>query len=179
MTPSAYRNGGGGETIWHAVGTCSLGSVLVAATPRGLCAIFLGEDPGQLIEDLKDRFPKAQLSEPKGDFAEWVREVVRFVDDPGRQEGLSLPLDIRGTVFQCRVWDALREIPAGKTRSYAQIADRLGRPRAARAVASACAANALAVVIPCHRVVESNGGLGGYRWGVKRKQRLLDRERKG
>lgn len=178
MKPSAYRNGGQGEELWHAVGNSSLGCVLVAATERGLCAILLGDDPVTLFTDLKSRFPKARISEPKPGFADWVDEVVRFVDDPARVEGLQLPLDIRGTAFQRRVWEVLRQIPAGKTASYAAIANRLGKPSAARAVAGACAANTLAIAIPCHRVVASNGKLSGYRWGVERKRRLLEREHK-
>ena len=178
MTPTAFRNGGEGETIWHAVRRCTLGFVLVAGTERGLCAILLGDDPPALIADLKDRFPNARLSEPEVRVAGWVTEVVSYVDNPGREEGLRLPLDIRGTAFQRRVWEALREIPAGLTASYGGIASRMGRPGAARAVAAACSANPLAVAIPCHRVVGSNGRLGGYRWGAGRKRRLLERERK-
>ena len=178
MTPSAYRKGGEGETVWHAMGRCSLGGVLVAATERGVCAILLGDDPAVLVMDLKARFPKARLVEPDPGFADWVAKVVRFVDDPTRAEGLDLPLDIRGTAFQRRVWEALRAIPAGRTASYAEVAGTLGMPRSVRAVAGACAANALAVAIPCHRVVGSDGRLTGYRWGVERKRRLLERERK-
>lgn len=178
MKPSVYRNGGQGEELWHAVRHCSLGYVLVAAAERGVCAILLGDDPAALLTDLKTRFPKARLSKTKAGFADWVDEVVRVVDNPARVEGLRLPLDIRGTAFQRRVWEALREIPAGKTASYAAIANRLGKPRAARAVAGACAANKLAIAIPCHRVVGSNGKLSGYRWGVERKRQLLERERK-
>ncbi len=177
MAPSAYRNGGQGEVVWHAVDRCSLGCVLVAATELGVCAIMLGDDPAALVADLKARFPKARLAEPDPGLADWVAAVVRFVDDPARAEGLGLPLDIRGTAFQRRVWEALREIPAGKTASYAEVAARLGSPRAVRAVAGACAANTLAVAIPCHRVVAADGGLAGYRWGVERKRRLLERER--
>lgn len=177
MKPSAYRKGGQGEELWHAIGHCSLGCVLVAATERGVCAILLGDDPATLLTDLKTRFPKARLSNPEPGFADWVEVVVRFVDNPARVEGLQLPLDIQGTAFQRRVWEILREIPAGKTLSYAEIANRLGKPSAVRAVAGACAANTLAIAIPCHRVVASNGKLSGYRWGVERKQRLLERER--
>ncbi len=176
MTPTAYRNGGQGEVVWHAVSRCSLGCVLVAATERGVCAILLGDDPSGLTDDLRTRFPKGRLLEPEPGFADWVAEVVRFVDSPGRADGLGLPLDIRGTAFQRRVWEALRTIPAGETASYAEIAARVGSPRAPRAVAGACAANALAVAIPCHRVVAANGGLAGYRWGVERKRRLLEQE---
>jgi AraC family transcriptional regulator of adaptative response/methylated-DNA-[protein]-cysteine methyltransferase len=177
MTPSAYRQGGQGEAVWHAVGRCSLGHVLVAATERGVCAILLGDDPAALAADLAGRFPHARLTEPDPAFAGWVAAVVRFVDDPARAEGLGLPLDVRGTAFQRRVWEALRQIPPGQTASYADVAARLGSPRAVRAVAGACGANPLAVAIPCHRVVAKSGGLGGYHWGVERKQRLLERER--
>ncbi|HLH26294.1 MAG TPA: bifunctional DNA-binding transcriptional regulator/O6-methylguanine-DNA methyltransferase Ada [Chloroflexota bacterium] len=177
MTPSAYRRGGQGEAVWYAVDRCSLGYVLVAATERGVCAIMLGDEPAALTADLAARFPHARLTEPDPGFADWVAAVVRFVDDPARAGGLGLPLDVRGTAFQRRVWEALREIPAGQTASYADVAARLGSPRAVRAVAGACAANPLAVAIPCHRVVARDGGLAGYRWGVERKQRLLERER--
>ncbi len=177
MTPSAYRKGGEGEEVCHAIGRSSLGCVLVAATRRGVCAILMGDDPAALRADLKARFPKAALVEPTPGFAELVAEVVRFVDDPGRADGLNLPLDIRGTTFQRRVWEALRAIPAGETASYGEIAQRVGSPHAVRAVASACAANKIAVAIPCHRVIAADGGLSGYRWGVERKRRLLERER--
>jgi AraC family transcriptional regulator of adaptative response/methylated-DNA-[protein]-cysteine methyltransferase len=150
--------------------------VLVAATERGLCAILLGESESELLADLKTRLPRATLAKPSPEFADWVRKVVRFVDNPAQAGGLALPLDVRGTAFQRRVWEVLREIPAGETATYAAVAGRLGSPRAARAVAGACAANALAIAIPCHRVVAAKGGLGGYRWGVQRKQELLDRE---
>lgn len=177
MTPTAYRKGGEGEVVWHAMGRSSLGGVLVAATPRGVCAILLGDEPAVLVKDLKRRFPKARFVEPDPGFADWVARVVRFVDDPTRADGLDLPLDIRGTAFQRRVWEALRAIPAGRTQSYTEVAKALGMPRAVRAVAGACAANALAVAIPCHRVVGADGRLTGYRWGVERKRRLLERER--
>jgi AraC family transcriptional regulator of adaptative response/methylated-DNA-[protein]-cysteine methyltransferase len=177
MAPSAYRMGGQGEAIRYAVDRCSLGCVLVAATERGVCAIMLGDDPRALVADLETRFPKATLAESEPDRADWVAAVVRLVDDPASGEGFGLPLDIRGTAFQRRVWEALREIPAGQTASYSEVAARLGSPGAVRAVASACAANKLAVAIPCHRVVAADGGLAGYRWGVERKRRLLERER--
>jgi AraC family transcriptional regulator of adaptative response/methylated-DNA-[protein]-cysteine methyltransferase len=176
MKPSVYRNGGEGEAIWHSLGRCSLGRVLVAATGRGLCAILLGATDSELLADLRSRFPRATLKKPPAEFAGWVEKVVRLVDDPGRTGGLDLPLDVRGTAFQRRVWEALRQIPAGTTATYTEIAGRLGSPRAARAVAGACAANTLAVAIPCHRVVASGGGLAGYRWGVERKRRLLAQE---
>jgi AraC family transcriptional regulator of adaptative response/methylated-DNA-[protein]-cysteine methyltransferase len=178
MTPSAYRKGGEGEVMWHAIGRCSLGTVLVAATERGVAAIMFGDAPGALVKDLKGRFPKARWVDPAPGFADVVARVVRFVDDPARADGLGLPLDIRGTAFQRRVWEALRAIPAGRTATYAEVAERLGMPRAVRAVANACGANKLAVAIPCHRVIGSDGRLTGYRWGVERKQRLLEKERR-
>ena len=177
MTPSAYRKGGEGEEICHAIGRSSLGCVLVAATRRGICAILIGDEPAELRADLRSRFPKAKLIEPEPGFAELVAEVVRFVDHPSHEGGLGLPLDIRGTTFQRRVWEALRAIPSGETASCAEIAERVGSPHAVRAVASACGANKLAVAIPCHRVIASDGGLAGYRWGIERKRRLLERER--
>ncbi len=174
MKPSDYRAGGSGASIRFAVGQCSLGSILVAATARGVCAITLGDDPDELVRDLQDRFPNATLSGGDAAFEQWVATVVGFVEAP--QLGLDLPLDVRGTAFQQRVWKALREIPPGSTASYADIATRVGAPKAVRAVAQACAANALAVAIPCHRVVRKDGALSGYRWGVDRKRELLKRE---
>lgn len=175
MTPKRYRAGGTGMVIRFAVGECALGAILVAASPRGVCAILLGDTPEALIRDLEARFPRAELVGGDGDFEQMVATVVGFVDQP--RQGLALPLDLQGTVFQQRVWQALREIPAGATASYAEIARRIGAPAAIRAVAGACAANPLAVAIPCHRVVRSDGGLAGYRWGIARKQALLERER--
>ncbi|MGE0752493.1 MAG: bifunctional DNA-binding transcriptional regulator/O6-methylguanine-DNA methyltransferase Ada [Variibacter sp.] len=176
MTPSAYRRGGKGAAIRFAVGECSLGSVLVAATEKGVCAIMLGDDPDALVRDLQDQFPKAELIGADRDFEQLVAKVVGFVEAP--RQGLDLPLDVRGTAFQQRVWALLREIPAGATVSYTDIATRLGQPAAVRAVAQACAANKLAVAIPCHRVVRQDGALSGYRWGVERKRTLLAREGK-
>ena len=175
MTPRRWQAGGDGEVIWAAISDCALGRVLVAGTARGVCAIALGDDDVQLMTELAARFPKAKVLAPEPSFSEWVAQVVHFVDNPAR--GFSLPLDIRGTAFQRRVWEALREIPAGQTASYSELAGRLGQPRAVRAVAGACAANALAVAIPCHRVIAADGKLTGYRWGVARKQQLLDNER--
>ncbi len=174
MTPGAYRAGGRRQEIRFASGSCSLGYVLVARSERGLCAILLGDEPAALARDLEQRFPAAQLIADDGELAQQLAEVVRFVDAP--KTGLDLPLDIRGTAFQQRVWQALRTIPPGRTASYSEIAERLGAPKAVRAVAGACAANALAVAIPCHRVVRSDGGLAGYRWGIERKRALLARE---
>ena len=174
MTPSAFRAGGSGAAIRFAVGACSLGAILVAATDVGICAILMGDDPDALARDLQDRFPKAQLLGADAQFEQVVARVVGLVEAPGI--GLDLPLDVRGTAFQQRVWQALRAIPAGRTVSYAELAQLVGLPKGARAVAGACAANALAVAIPCHRVVRNDGSLSGYRWGVERKQALLERE---
>jgi AraC family transcriptional regulator of adaptative response/methylated-DNA-[protein]-cysteine methyltransferase len=174
MTPSAYRAGAAGASIRFAIGQCALGSVLVAASERGVCAIFLGDDPEVLLRNLHDGFPKARLIGADAEFESWVAKVVGFVEVP--RLGLHLPLDIQGTVFQQRVWQALRDIPPGSTASYAEIAKRIGAPKAARAVAHACASNRLAVAIPCHRVVRTDGALSGYRWGIERKRALLDRE---
>jgi AraC family transcriptional regulator of adaptative response/methylated-DNA-[protein]-cysteine methyltransferase len=177
MTPTAYRRGGHGEAIEYATARCALGRVLVAATGRGVCAILLGDGPEELVAELEKRFPSATLTAGAPGFAQVVAEVVRLVDDPRRAGELSLPLDIRGTAFQRRVWEELRHIPAGATASYSEVAARVGQPRAARAVAAACAANPLAVAVPCHRVAGADGKLHGYHWGVARKRRLLDKER--
>jgi len=168
------RTGGANAELRFAVGKCTLGFVLVAGSDRGVCAILLGDDADVLRCELRDRFPKARLTGGDAAFERWVAKVVRFIEAPG--QGLDLPLDPRGTAFQRRVWRSLREIPAGKTASYADIARRIGAPKSVRAVAQACAANALAVAIPCHRVVRSDGALSGYRWGVERKSALLQRE---
>ena len=174
MTPTSYRAGGANTEIQFALGECSLGSILVAQSRRGVCAILLGDDPGMLLRDLQDRFSRATLIGGDKKFERLVARVVAFVEAPAL--GLDLPLDIRGTAFQQRVWQALRKIPAGSTRSYTDIAKKIGAPKSVRAVAQACAANALAVAIPCHRVVRSDGALSGYRWGVERKRALLARE---
>jgi AraC family transcriptional regulator of adaptative response/methylated-DNA-[protein]-cysteine methyltransferase len=178
MTPSDYRRGGAAEAeIRFAVGQCSLGAILAARSPKGVCAILIGDDPDALVRDLQDRFPKARLVGGDAGFEAVVAKVVGLVEAPAR--GLDLPLDVRGTAFQQRVWRALQAIPAGETASYAEIAARIGAPKAVRAVAGACAANALAVAIPCHRVVRTDGALSGYRWGVERKRALLAREAGG
>lgn len=174
MAPKRFRNGGAGEVIRFAVGQCSLGAVLVASSARGVCAILLGDDPEPLVRDLQARFPKAELIGGDAAYEQLVARVIGAIEAP--RTGWDLPLDIRGTAFQQRVWQALRGIPAGCTLSYAELAERLGLPRAVRAVAGACAANALAVAIPCHRVVRRDGSLSGYRWGVERKRDLLERE---
>lgn len=176
MTPVSYREGGANTTIRFAIGESSLGAILVAQSERGVCAIFMGDDPETLAHNLQDRFPRADLVGGDGDFEQLIARVVGFIETPG--VGLDLPLDIRGTAFQQRVWQALREIPIGETASYTDIAKRIGHPKAVRAVAQACAANALAVVIPCHRVVRTDGSLSGYRWGVVRKRMLQEKETK-
>jgi AraC family transcriptional regulator of adaptative response/methylated-DNA-[protein]-cysteine methyltransferase len=174
MAPARYRAGGAGEVLRFAVGQADLGAVLVASSESGVAAILLGDDPQALVENLQLRFPRAQLVGGDAAYEALVARVVGFVQTPGT--GLDLPLDIRGTAFQQRVWAALRAIPVGETRNYTQIAQEIGAPKAVRAVAGACAANALAVAIPCHRVVRSDGSLSGYAWGVDRKAELLWRE---
>jgi AraC family transcriptional regulator, regulatory protein of adaptative response / methylated-DNA-[protein]-cysteine methyltransferase len=175
MTPTQFRTGGSGNAIRFAVGECSLGSILVAATDKGVCAIEFGDDPEALVRALQDRFPKARLVGGDAAFEQLVAKVVGFVEAPTL--GPDLPLDIRGTSFQQRVWRAIREIPAGSTASYRELAKRIRAPKAVRAVAQACAANSIAVAIPCHRVVRTDGSTSGYRWGVARKRALLAREK--
>ena len=174
MTPGRFRNGGDAETIRFAIGQCSLGAILVASSGKGVVAIMLGAHPDALVRGLQDQFPKARIVGGDVDYERMIAVVIGFVETP--RVGLDLPLDIRGTAFQRRVWQALREIPPGATASYAAIATRIGAPRAVRAVAGACAANALAVAIPCHRVVRTDGDLSGYRWGVALKRQLLETE---
>jgi AraC family transcriptional regulator of adaptative response/methylated-DNA-[protein]-cysteine methyltransferase len=174
MRPADFRAGGRASTIRFAVAQCSLGALLVAASRKGVCAILMGDDPETLVRELQQRFTSAELVGADDTFERWVATVVGFLESPGI--GLELPLDLRGTAFQQRVWDALRRIPPGETVSYGELARRLGQPRAARAVAQACAANTVAVAVPCHRVVRTDGSLSGYRWGVERKRALLARE---
>ena len=174
MTPSAWRAGGADTEIRFAIGHCSLGAILVARSARGVCAIALGDDPDQLARDLQDRFREARLIGGDADFERLVAQVVGLIEAP--QRGLDLPLDVRGTAFQQRVWQALRDIAPGRTASYSEIAERIGAPASVRAVAQACGANPIAVAIPCHRVVRRDGALSGYRWGVERKRELLKRE---
>ena len=177
MTPSQFRAGGANEKIRFAVGQTSLGAILVASSKKGVASILLGDDPDELVRNLQDRFPKARLIGADRDYEALVARVVGFVETPGI--GLNLPLDVRGTAFQQRVWQALQEIPVGETVSYAEIARRIGSPKAVRAVAGACTANNLAVAIPCHRVVRNDGSLSGYAWGVERKRVLLARDASG
>ncbi|MXV44425.1 bifunctional DNA-binding transcriptional regulator/O6-methylguanine-DNA methyltransferase Ada [Saccharibacter sp. 17.LH.SD] len=176
MTPNHYKKGGLNEVLHFAVAQCSLGAILVASSERGVASILLGDDPERLVRDLQDQFPKAELIGAHADYEQKVAHVIGFIEAPNT--GLNLPLDVRGTAFQQRVWQALRDIPAGKTESYADIARRIGQPTATRAVAGACAANPIAVAIPCHRVIRQDGSLSGYRWGVERKRHLLLREAK-
>jgi AraC family transcriptional regulator of adaptative response/methylated-DNA-[protein]-cysteine methyltransferase len=173
MPPSAARAGARDRAVEFAVRRCSYGRVLVAFTERGVCDVALGDSEADLSARLRERFPHARLS--RADAPAWVDEVVRLVEKP---EVSSIPLDIQGTAFQERVWQELRRIPVGQTRSYTELARALGEPKAVRAVAGACAANRVAVLIPCHRVVRSDGTLSGYRWGLKRKANLLEREKR-
>jgi len=174
MTPTQYREGGANEDIKFAVGQASLGSILVASSTKGVASILLGDNPDVLVRDLQDRFPKARLIGMDREYEALIARVCGFVENPN--VGLDLPLDVRGTAFQRRVWQALQDIPVGERVSYSEIARRIGSPTATRAVAGACAANNIAVAIPCHRVVRNDGALSGYAWGVDRKRALLDRE---
>jgi AraC family transcriptional regulator of adaptative response/methylated-DNA-[protein]-cysteine methyltransferase len=176
MTPGEYKRGGQGQSIRYATAPCDLGWLIVAATERGICLIEFADKPEDTGTRLAKRFPQAELVEGDAEFSTWVTQVVQFIEVPRR--GLELPLDVQGTVFQRRVWKALQTIPLGSTKSYAEIAQQIGQPTAVRAVAQACGANPIAVAIPCHRVVGSNGKLTGYRGGIERKQALLDREAK-
>lgn len=174
MTPTKFREGGADTEIFFAIGKASLGSILVAQSKNGVCSILIGDDPGTLIRDLQDRFPNANLIGDEAGYQELIAKVVGLMEEPG--VGLDLPLDIRGSAFQQRVWKALQQIPPGSTATYTEIARKIGMPNAVRAVAQACGANALAVAIPCHRVIRNDGSLSGYRWGVDRKRVLLERE---
>ena len=174
MTPTQYRSGGANEEIRFAVGESSLGGVLVASSRKGVAAILLGSDPDKLVRELQDRFPKATLIGADREYEALVARIVGLIEAPG--QGLDLPLDIRGTAFQQRVWRALQDIPTGRTVSYSELARRIGSPKAVRAVAGVCAANAIAVAIPCHRVVRNDGSLSGYAWGVERKRALIAKE---
>jgi AraC family transcriptional regulator of adaptative response/methylated-DNA-[protein]-cysteine methyltransferase len=174
MTPTQYRAGGTAEVVRFAVGQCSLGAILVASSEKGVASILIGDNPEALVRDLQDRFRNARLIGGDSDYELLVARVVGLIEAP--RLGLDLPLDVRGTAFQQRVWQALRDIPAGHTVTYMDIARKIGSPKSVRAVAGACAANNIAVAIPCHRVVRNDGSLSGYRWGVERKRVLIDRE---
>ena len=174
MTPTRFRTGGANEEINFALGHTTLGAIRVASSKKGVVAVLLGDNPDKLLRDLQDRFPRAELIGADKEYEKLVARVVGLIEAPG--QGLNLPLDIRGTAFQRRVWRALQKISAGTTVSYAELAKRIGSPRSVRAVASACAANNIAVAIPCHRVVRTDGTLSGYAWGIARKRELIDRE---
>jgi AraC family transcriptional regulator of adaptative response/methylated-DNA-[protein]-cysteine methyltransferase len=175
MTPAAYRRGGAGMSIHYATVDCPLGRLLVAATERGVCAVSLGHSDAALEAALLREFPRADIHRNEAGLRRWINALVRHLD--GREPHLDLPLDVQATAFQWRVWEALRAIPYGSTRSYGEIARAIGRPSAVRAVARACATNRVALITPCHRAIREDGGLGGYRWGLKRKQALLAKER--
>ena len=175
MTPATYRRGGRGMDISYAIANSALGRVLVAATKRGISAVSLGDNDARLAAALREEYPLAQIRRASGEHSEWVRAIVRHL--AGLNPRLDLPTDVVATAFQRRVWEALRSIPFGATRTYSEMARALGRPKATRAVARACATNPTAIVVPCHRVVRKDGSLGGYRWGLKRKEQLLQRER--
>lgn len=177
MTAKQFRKGGDNVSVRYTLADCSLGRCLVAESERGICAILLGDDDATLVADLHELFPAAQDVPADADFQQRVREVIAAIN--ARDAPLSLPLDIRGTAFQQQVWQALRAIPCGETMSYQQLASAIGKPKAVRAVASACGANKLAIVIPCHRVIRGDGALSGYRWGIARKAQLLQRETTG
>ncbi|HGY5109252.1 bifunctional DNA-binding transcriptional regulator/O6-methylguanine-DNA methyltransferase Ada [Citrobacter sp. Cb080] len=177
MTAKQFRKGGDNVSVRYTLADCSLGRCLVAESERGICAILLGDDDATLVADLHGLFPAAQDVPADTDFQQRVREVIAAIN--ARDAPLSLPLDIRGTAFQQQVWQALRAIPCGETMSYQQLASAIGKPKAVRAVASACGANKLAIVIPCHRVIRGDGALSGYRWGIARKAQLLQRETTG
>jgi AraC family transcriptional regulator, regulatory protein of adaptative response / methylated-DNA-[protein]-cysteine methyltransferase len=174
MTPSHYRAGGANEEIRFAIGESSLGTILVASSKRGVVSILMGDDPDGLIRSLQDKFPQARLVGDDAEYESLVAQVVGFIEAP--RLGLDLPLDVRGTAFQQRVWEALRDIPVGQTVSYSEIARKIGTPKAVRAVAGACAANNIALAIPCHRAVRNNGSVSGYAWGIERKCALIERE---
>jgi AraC family transcriptional regulator of adaptative response/methylated-DNA-[protein]-cysteine methyltransferase len=176
MTPGQYAHGGAGAAVRYATAPSAVGRVLVAATEQGVCAVKLGSSDKELIDILKHEFPGATIDRGDKSMRKWVSMVLALVE--GRPAASDIPLDVHGTAFQLRVWKELQKIPAGETRSYGDIARRIGRPKAFRAVARACATNPVCVVVPCHRVVASDGGLGGYHWGTGRKQALLDRERR-
>jgi AraC family transcriptional regulator of adaptative response/methylated-DNA-[protein]-cysteine methyltransferase len=175
MTPATYQKGGKGMKIQYATAKSSLGEVLVAATERGVSAVYLGDGDARLVKELREEYPRAEISSAKGAFTQWVEEIVSRVE--GSAPRRELPLDLQATAFQRRVWQELQKIPRGTTRTYSQIARAVGKPRAVRAVARACATNPVSIVVPCHRVVRADGNLAGYRWGLSRKETLLERER--
>ena len=174
MTPASYRKGGQGMKIGFTVGSTTLGKVLVASTDRGVSAVYLGENERDLVNELRDEYPRAELFRASNQHEEWLQEVLHRVE--GNAPSIDLPLDVQATAFQRRVWNELRKIPLGTTRTYTQVARSLGKPRSVRAVARACATNPVSIIVPCHRVIRTDGSLAGYRWGLERKQKLLERE---
>jgi AraC family transcriptional regulator of adaptative response/methylated-DNA-[protein]-cysteine methyltransferase len=176
MTPATYQKGGTGMKIKYTTAKSSLGDVLVGATERGVSAVYLGDGVGKLVSELREEYPRAELAAEKGAFSQWVEEIVARVE--GRTARRELPMDLQATAFQRRVWQELQKIPRGTTRTYTEIAKAVGNPRAVRAVARACANNPVSILVPCHRVVRADGNLAGYRWGLSRKQELLERERR-
>ena len=175
MTPSTYRKGGSGMTIFYSAVSCPLGWLLVAATERGVCKVSLGDAPQPLIEHLAAEFPAAERLRDDDGVGYWSGRIIAYLE--GWQPDINLPLDLRATAFQLKVWRELQAIPLGETRSYSEVAAAIGQPSASRAVANACARNPVALVIPCHRIIRADKGLGGYRWGIERKRALLERER--
>jgi AraC family transcriptional regulator of adaptative response/methylated-DNA-[protein]-cysteine methyltransferase len=175
MTPATYRKGGKGMKIGYIIAKSALGKVLVGATERGVSAVYLGDSENKLVAELHEEYPRAEISPAAGSFERWVREVVQRIE--GKEPHMDLPLDLQATSFQRRVWQELQRIPRGATRTYGQVARALGRPRAVRAVARACATNPVSIVVPCHRVIRGDGNLAGYRWGLSRKEQLLAQER--
>ncbi len=175
MTPATYRKGGMGMKIEYTIAKSPLGKVLVAATERGVAAVYLGDARDKLVAELRAEYPRAEISPASGGEQKWVREIIQRIE--GKAAHVDLPLDLQSTAFQRRVWQELQRIPRGTTRTYSQVARALGRPKAIRAVARACATNPVSIVVPCHRVIRADGSLAGYRWGLKRKEQLLATER--
>jgi AraC family transcriptional regulator of adaptative response/methylated-DNA-[protein]-cysteine methyltransferase len=175
MTPATYRKGGKGMKIDYTIAKSALGKVLVAATERGVSAVYLGDAAATLVLELRDEYPRAEIAPAKDSFEHWVKEIVERVE--GKPPRIELPLDLQATAFQRRVWQELQHIPRGTTRTYSQVARALGKPKAVRAVARACAINPVSIVVPCHRVIREDGNLAGYRWGLSRKEQLLALER--
>ncbi len=175
MTPATYRKGGQGMKIGYTIAKSPLGKVLVAATERGVSAVYLGDAENTMTAELREEYPRAEIAPATDSFQRWVREIVQRIE--GKPARLELPLDLQATAFQRRVWQELQRIPRGKTRTYSEVARSLGQPKAVRAVARACATNPVSIVVPCHRVIREGGALAGYRWGLSRKQQLLEQER--
>jgi AraC family transcriptional regulator of adaptative response/methylated-DNA-[protein]-cysteine methyltransferase len=174
MTPATYQKGGKGMNIGYSIAKSALGKVLVAATDRGVSAVYLGDTDAKLVAELREEYPRAEIAPATDTFERWVKEIVQRVE--GKPPRMELPLDLQATAFQRRVWQELQQIPRGSTRTYSQVAKAMGNPRAVRAVARACATNPVSIVVPCHRVIREDGNLAGYRWGLSRKQQLLAQE---